>query len=210
MISDNVSTYLAAADELKELFISPLLSDTLSKKGVQWQFIPKRAPWYGEFWEQLIGLTKISLKTIFGRTFTTLLDLQTLIVEIEAILNDWPLTHLSFDVTDPEPLTPSHLIYGRRIVMLLHLHCEDDEISDTTYGETDSQLKGRAKVQAQLLKHFWKREYLTSLREFHKTKGNNVQKIKVGNIVLMHDDIPKVNWKLAVIQQVIEGEDGVI
>ena len=107
MISDNVSTYLAAADELKELFISPLLSDTLSKKGVQWQFIPKHAPWYGEFWEQLIGLTKISLKTIFGRTFTTLLDLQTLIVEIEAILNDRPLTHLSFDVTDPEPLTPS-------------------------------------------------------------------------------------------------------
>ena len=101
-------------------------------------------------------MTKISLKTILGRTFTTLLDLQTLIVEIEAILNDRPLTHLSFDVTDPEPLTPSHLIYGCRIVMLLHLHCEDDEISDTTYGETDSQLKGRAKVEAQLLKHFWK------------------------------------------------------
>ena len=94
--------------------------------------------------------------------------------------------------------------------MLPHLHCEDDEISDTTYGETDSQLKGRATVEAQLLKHFWKREYLTSLREFHKTKGNNVQKIKVVDIVLMHDDIPKVNWKLAVIQQVIKWEDGVI
>ena len=136
-----------------------------------------------------------------------------LIVEIEAIHNDQPLTHLSSDVTDPEPLTPSHLICGRRIVMLPHLHCEDDEISDTTYGETDSQLKRRAKVQAQLLKHFWlrwKQEYLTSLREFHKTTGNNVQKIKVGDIVLVHDDIPKVNWKLAVIQQVIKGEDGLI
>ena len=37
--------------------------------------------------------------------------------------------------------------------MLPHLSCEDDEISDTTYGETNSQLK-RAKVQAQLLKRF--------------------------------------------------------
>ena len=120
MISDNAFTYLSAADELKELFTSPLLSDTLSKKGVQWQFIPKCAPWYGEFWEQPIGLTKSSLKKILSRTFTTLLDLQTLIVEIEAILNDRPLTHLSSDVTDPEPLTPSHLIYSRRIVMLPH------------------------------------------------------------------------------------------
>ena len=71
MISDNASTYLAAADELKELFTSPLLSDALSRKGVQWQFIPKRAPWYGGFWERLIGLTKVSLKKILGRTFTT-------------------------------------------------------------------------------------------------------------------------------------------
>ena len=50
MILDNASTYLAAAYELKELFTSLLLSDTLSKKGVQWQFIPKHAPWYGGFW----------------------------------------------------------------------------------------------------------------------------------------------------------------
>ena len=112
IISDNTSTYLTVADELKELFTSPLLSNALSRKGVQWQFIPKRAPWYGGFWGRLIGLTKVSLKKILGRTFTNLPNLQTLIVEVEAILNDRPLTHLSSDVTDPEPLTPSHLIYG--------------------------------------------------------------------------------------------------
>ena len=97
--------------------------------------------------------------------------------------------------------------------MLPHLSCEDDEINDTTYGESDSQLKRRAKVQAQLLKHFWlrwKREYLTSLRESHNTTGNNVQKVKVGDVVLVHDDTLKVNWKLAVIQQVIKGKDGLI
>ena len=126
VISDNTSTYLATADELKELFTSPLLNDTLSKKGVQWQLITKHAPCYGGFWKQLIGLTKISLKKILGRTLTTLLNLQTLIVEIEAILNDRPLAHLSSDVTDPEPLIPPHLIYCRRIVMLPHLRCEDD------------------------------------------------------------------------------------
>jgi len=47
MISDNVSTYLAAADELEELFSSKSLLDVLSRKGVTWRFIPKRAPWFG-------------------------------------------------------------------------------------------------------------------------------------------------------------------
>ena len=62
MISDNASTYLAAADELKQLFQSPSLKDSLTRQGVEWQFIPKRAPWYGGFWERLIGLTKRTIK----------------------------------------------------------------------------------------------------------------------------------------------------
>ena len=48
MLSDNASTYLAAADELNKLFSCKILLDALSRKGVTWKFIPKRAPWYGE------------------------------------------------------------------------------------------------------------------------------------------------------------------
>jgi len=190
VISDNTSTYLAAADELKKPSTSPLLSEALSKKGVTWQFIPKRAPWYGGFWEHLIGLTKLSLKKMLGHTYTTLPILQIFIVEVETILNDHPLTYLLSDITDPQPLTPSHLIYGRRIVILSHLGCEDDEVRDSDYNDSGSQTR-RAKIQALLLKHFWLRwrqGYLTSLREFHKTIGNNIQKVKVGDIVLVHDD----------------------
>ena len=34
-----------------------------------------------------------------------------MVVEIEAVLNDRPLTYVSNDSQDPEPLTPSHLLY---------------------------------------------------------------------------------------------------
>ena len=215
MISDNASTYQAAADELKQLFSSPLLSDALSQRGIDWKFIPKRAPWFGGFWERLIGLTKLSLKKILGRTFTTLPVLQTLVIEVEAMLNDRPLTYLSSDITDPQPLTPSHLIYGQRIVMLPHLMCEDDEMTDVDYqtGLSDSLLRRKVKIQALLLKHFWtrwKREYLTSLREFHRTTGNNKQQISIGDVILIHDDIPRVRWKLAVVKKVNKGRDGLI
>ena len=40
-------------------------------------------------------------------------ELQTLVVEMEAILNDRPITYLSIDVTD-EFLTPSHLLNGKK------------------------------------------------------------------------------------------------
>ena len=72
MISDNASTYLSAADELRALFNSQALHDSLSKRGVEWKFIPKRAPWFGGLWERLIGLTKTTLKKILGRTYINL------------------------------------------------------------------------------------------------------------------------------------------
>jgi len=34
--------------------------------------------------------------------------------------------------------------------------------------------------------------------------------VKVGNIVLIHDDTPGVQWKLAVMKQVNKGADGLI
>ena len=61
-MSDNATTYLAAAEELKKLFESPESKEILHRQNVGWQFIPKRAPWFGGFWERLIGLTKASLK----------------------------------------------------------------------------------------------------------------------------------------------------
>ena len=113
VISDNGSTYLSAAEELTSLLASQELKEALGRQGILWKFIPKRAPWYGGFWERLVGLTKLSLKKVLRRAHISLLMLQTLVVEIEATLNDRPLAHVSCNITDAEPITPAHLLYGR-------------------------------------------------------------------------------------------------
>ena len=118
VISDNASTYLSAAEELRTLLESEDLKESFSRRGVTWRFIPKQAPWYGGFWERLIGLMKMSLKKVLGRANISLLMLETLATEIEALLNDQPLTYISTDVQDAEPLTPAHLLYGRKIITL--------------------------------------------------------------------------------------------
>ena len=212
LMSHNGSTFLAAAEDLKTLFASTELSETLARKGTQWKFIPKRAPWFGGFWERLVELTKTALKKTLGRAHITLEGLQTTIVEIEARLNDRPLTYTSSDVNDPEPISPSHLLHGKRIVTLPHSVTEDDEIHDLDFGD-DSTLRRRAKRQALVIKHFWNRwngEYLTALRETHRMTGNNDQRVKAGDVVLVHDDTKRVNWKLAVIESVNKGKDNMI
>ena len=91
------------------------------------------------------------------------------------MLNDRPLTYVSPDLKDPEPLIPSHLLYGRRIVSLPHPIIDEDEVYDPDY-KSDPGVRKRARTMALLLKHFWTRwkmEYLTSLMDFHKTTGSN-------------------------------------
>ena len=176
---------------------------------MEWKFIPKRAPWFGGFWERLIGLTKSTLKKTLGRTHATLESLQTIIIEVEALLNDRSITYASCDINDLNPITPSHLLHGRRIVKLPHTDVQEDEI----YTTGASEIRQRAKKQALILQHFatrWRCEYLTALQETHRVTGNNHQEIKPGDVVLIHDDTTRVNWKMAVIESVNKGADGKI
>ena len=53
-------------------------------------------------------------------------------------------------------------------------------------------------------------EYLTALCEFHRTTGSNTQTVEVGDIVLIHGDTPRVQWKLAITEYVNKGADGLI
>ena len=63
---------------------------------------------------------------------------------------------MSANVRDPEPLTPAHLLYGRRIVLLPHC------TSDINDPPTAASLRNRVSQHAQVLQHFqhrWKQEY---------------------------------------------------
>ena len=94
---------------------------------------------------------------------------------------------------------------------LPHSHVEDPE--DPDYVVSDTQMRKRLTNHGRLLQHFqtrWKREYLTSLREYHKASGMNMQSGKAEHVVLIHDDGPRLYWKLGVIDSLIQGNDGLV
>lgn len=66
-----------------------------------------------------------------------------IIVEVEAVLNDKPLTYTFNDIDDPQTLTPAQLLYGRKIIRLPHEHHAEDP-------KNKSQLQRQVNIQAHL------------------------------------------------------------
>ena len=111
-------------------------------------------------------------------------------VEIESMLNDRLLTYVTSDLQDPQPLTPSHLLYGRRIQQTPRPLDDQEEENDPSFVDS-VDLRKRVDKLTKLIGHFssrWKREYLTSLREFYKTSRQSKQLIRTGDVVIVHED----------------------
>ena len=218
VLSDNASTFMSAAEDLKALFKSTAVQENLGNQGIEWRFIPRRAPWYGGYWGRLVSLTKNAIKKTLGRAFITLPSLQTLVVEIETHLNNRPLTYVTTDHGEPEPLTPSHLLYGRLINTAPHSLTDEEELTDENFQETGHKLhhtlSKKAKAQALIIQHFWsrwKKEYLTSLRETHTNNtGTHKERVRVGDVVIVHDESPRLKWHLAVVQELKRGNDNLV
>ncbi|XP_002741737.1 uncharacterized protein LOC100368009, partial [Saccoglossus kowalevskii] len=187
----------------------------MADKGIDWVFIPKRAPNYGGFYERLIGMTKNCLKKVIGHALVTKDELSTITCEIEAILNDRPLTHTSTNIADAQPLTPAHLLHGRLLTPLPQPIVDIDQISDLDFVPVSrTELTKRTEYLARLYQRFWQRwhkEYVLSLRERHRQNmnKNTENHIKIGDIVLVHNDNKKrLLWNLAVVEKLNFDNDG--
>lgn len=197
---------------LVALFAIPEVKKYFIDQRIRWTFNLEKAPWWGGFFERLIKSVKRCLYKILRNARVTSEELYTVLTEIEATLNSRPLTFVSTEDLD-EPVTPSHLIYGRRIKSLPDAGKpgEESRVEEMSTNKAEK----RVRYLRTLKEHFWlrwKREYLLELRNAHRQR-NKRQKgnIRVGDVVVIHDDnVKRVNWKLGKVERLIEGKDGAI
>ena len=126
---------------------------------------------------------------VIGRSLLTYVELSTLLVEVECIINSRPLTYVYDDQDGVSyPLTPSQLINGRNLSLLPNdYHYE--------IVSTHESLSKRAKYNARVLSQFiarWRKEYLTSLLEAYMPKNSLKEpNVNVGDVVILSDNSKK-------------------
>ncbi|XP_043246524.1 uncharacterized protein LOC122394039 [Amphibalanus amphitrite] len=207
--SDKGTNFVGASRELREELEKlraneDVLHRTLLNQGVEWKFNTAAASHHGGVWErQIRSIRRILGSLLDSQTFTEE-TLLTLLCEVEAILNSRPLTSVSLDPVDHEPLTPNHLLIGTGSVVMPF----------GVVGQSDSDSVKRWKQARYLANLFWKRwraEYLPLLQERPYRVTRKMTNLVVGDAVLVVDDaVPRGQWPLGVVERVRVGADGLV
>ena len=180
---------------------------------VKWVFTLEKAPWWGGFYERMIQSMKRCLKKTIGKAKLTYDELFTALTEVEGIINSRPLSYVSSNDLE-EPLTPAHLLTGRRILSLPDTAVSTGSDDDNNFEVSSEELHARIHNLNSALTDFWNRwrqEYLLQLRERYSSRSNSgVPRAPIqGEIVLVHDENhPRTMWRLGRVNEVITSSDG--
>jgi len=166
-------------------------------EGVTWRFIPRKASWFGGFWGCLVYRPHKSCNKEGTLESTDLLTDPINNYSTSGSLVEWYLTYISHD---PQDLNLITLVIWTK--SLPYEHHNMDEISDPSYNEY-SHLSKDAKSELTVTAIYIEVEewILNFAQRVYRTSGNNHG---VG------DDGPYVSWKLAVVEDLVYGGDGLV
>lgn len=147
--------------------------------------------------------TKHHLRRVLKTHTFTFEELNTLLVQIEACLNSRPVTPLSSDPNDLQPLTPAHFLIGESLMA----------IADPDFIETKLNRLSRWQLIQQCVQHFWKRwsqEYLSTLYLRSKWQLTH-ENLQIGDMVLIREENrPPLRWNLGRVSEVFLGSDQLV
>ena len=143
------------------------------------------------------------MKRVVTDLLFTFEELNTFVIEVEALLNSRPITPLSSDPNDLSALTPGHFLIGDSLTSL-----PQPDLSSVPTNRL-SRWQHIQKVR----QHFWVRwhkEYLNELTVRQKwTTGEH--SIKQNAIVLLKDNnLPPMQWIIGRVIKTHPGSDNII
>ncbi|XP_058816239.1 uncharacterized protein LOC131679517 [Topomyia yanbarensis] len=210
LYSDNGTNFVGARNRIQDFFSlienkqhCEQVSRYCAEEGMHWHFSPPSGPHFGGLWEAAVRSAKHHLLRVIGDSPITPEDMHTLLVQVEGCLNSRPITAVSDDPNDLEPLTPAHFLVGSSL----------QSIPEPNYQNVPTnRLKQWQLVQRKLQDFWtrWRREYLSQLQGRVKRWRPPVQ-VEVGRLVIIQDENqPPFRWKMGRIEVVHPGADGVV
>ncbi|GBM85144.1 hypothetical protein AVEN_85619-1, partial [Araneus ventricosus] len=208
LFSDNATNFVGSNQELRKLHSmvknpDGVLSGYLSSEGIDWKFLPPRAPNFGGLWEAGVKSFKHHLKRVVGNSKLTFEEFLTVTTQIEGILNSRPLVPLTTEIEDLNALTPAHFLIGRPINSI---------VEPNLFEIPECRLKIWQKLtkMIQIIWKRWSNDYLCNLQQRGKWffDKNNV---RIGDLVIIKEDNMAVcNWPLGRIVELFPGNDNKI
>lgn len=203
--SDNATNFVGASRKLHEFKAFYFNDETQKKisqwcrdhKGLQWCFTPPRSPHFNGLVEAAVKSAKYHLVRLAQLESLTFPELNTVIIMVEGILNSRPLTPLSCDPADGQPLTPAHLLLGTSLQPLL-----EPELAENHGHRWDKTV---AIKQAFWRK--WSREYLQTLQEKNKWTTEHPGPELNDLVLLVDNNLTPLKWKMGKVVKVHVGKD---
>ncbi|XP_036325171.1 uncharacterized protein LOC118738357 [Rhagoletis pomonella] len=188
LYSDNATNFVGARKELEELssmFQQKQSHDEIAKEcvinGIIWKHIPPRSPHFGGLWEAAVKPFKYHLKRIMNNSSLTFSEFNTLIIQIESILNSRPITAVPENACDAPALTPGHFIIGTALNAIPE--------PDVKAAENFNRLQRYQQLQWYFQQFWdkWHKDYLQSLHGRNKwlKKG---PPLNIGDIVIFEEE----------------------
>lgn len=207
IFSDNGSTFIGAKNELKDLghFLQTRqgsIIDSTSQDNIHWVFIPPYTPNFGGLWEAAVKSAKHHLKRALINHNVTFEEFNTLVIQVEGILNSRPLFSMSNDPNDLAPITPSHFLIGRPLNSVPELDLQEIKFNRLT----------RIQHVQKLCQQFWSqfsKHYISQLHAQYKWKEGPTE-IRNGALVLLRNEKqPPYMWSLGRVIQQFPSKDGI-
>ena len=204
--SDNGTNFVGGQSELSRALKDiewKKIHNFCLRKEVNWSFNPPGASHMGGIWERMIRtIRKVMSAILSQRSRLTDEVLETLFCEVESIVNSRPLTKISDDIEDSNPLTPNHLLLLK----------EGPIFPPGRFTEGDMYRRRWRYVQF-LADQFWRkwiREYIPELQK--RNKWDKLEEnLKIGDLVLItEENTPRGLWPLGRIVDVKLGRDQMV
>uniref|UniRef100_A0A914LDH4 Integrase catalytic domain-containing protein n=1 Tax=Meloidogyne incognita TaxID=6306 RepID=A0A914LDH4_MELIC len=189
---------------------------------IEWNLRTPFCPWKGGHYERLVGLIKYHLRRTLSKgtipSVYTSDHIQTILTEIELIINSRPITFDSSNPADPRPLRPIDFFrplgYGNNLPPFLTPDTTTDLNLPRKETPTNDTFQSLWSSLSQYAKYFWvkwKNEYLLSLREqYKKLSTSNDRWPKEGEFVLLFDsNTPRSLWPTARVTDIFQNTKGI-
>ena len=150
LVSDNGKTFVATGKWLSTLKKDHNLASYIGALNIRWKFNLARAPWWGGFFERLIGIIKRALSKVVGRSLLTYPELEDILIDIENGMNNRPLLYQREEL-EQLALAPNTLLRGKTTPVL------EEDLKTIGEEEVSRWMKFLQRSKEQLRRRFLKR-----------------------------------------------------